>query len=63
MLIQQPGEPSSSFQSRVREKLRLLGHVSTAVLVAASSSHDGSVTFSPEGPRGEPLRGYTRLAA
>ncbi|WP_437812536.1 hypothetical protein [Sorangium sp. So ce1078] len=112
-MIQLPNERASIFQSRLQEKLRLLGPVSTAVFVAASSAskltvrsslvravlgalpcvkrfvlcpgsdpqapaaHElaglsltmrellggsAAVTFSLEGPRGEPLRGLGHLA-
>ncbi|AUX38105.1 MULTISPECIES: hypothetical protein [Sorangium] len=113
-VIQLPSEHASTFQSRLQEKLRLLGEVSTAVFVAASSANklmvrsslvravlgalpgvrrvvlcpgsdpqapaarelaglsltmreligrSGAVTFSLEGPRGEPLRGLAHLSA
>lgn len=113
-VVQLPNEPPSTFQSRLQEKLRLLGTVSTAVFVATSSANkltarsslvcavlvalpcvkrvvlcpgsdpqapsvhelaglsltmrellgsSGAVTFSLEGPRGEPLRGLAHLAA
>ncbi len=113
-VVQLPNEPPSTFQSRLQEKLRLLGAVSTAVFVAGSTANkltvrsslmravlgalpgvrrvvlcpgsdpqapavhelaglsltmrellgsSGAVTFSLEGPRGEPLRGLAHLAA
>ncbi|WP_437675616.1 hypothetical protein [Sorangium sp. So ce131] len=65
MLIQRPGEPSSSFQSRLRDKLGLLGRVSAAILIAAASSRElvlrSSLLRVLLG--GEPLRGVAHLAA